>query len=81
MNDNFFTEMPLSLKIEQYQRDKMITGMMSPAESTQQKEMIKILQSLKYVQQFEENVDEVTQMLRQRSYQSFLRDKTGSKLR
>lgn len=32
--DNFFQEMPLSLKIDGYQRDKMLRGIMSPPEST-----------------------------------------------
>lgn len=46
---NFYKEMPLSLKIERYQRDKMLKGL-DPASLPNQKEEVgKILMSLKYI--------------------------------
>lgn len=77
---NFYKEMPLSLKIERYQRNKILNGL-DPAGMPNQKEEVKqILQSLKYIQKFEENVDEATQMLRDRSYDDFVDDPTGANL-
>ena len=77
---NFYKEMPLSLKIERYQRDKMLKGLDPTCLPNQKEEVSRILMSLKYIQQFEENVDDATQLLRDRSYDAFMEDPTGANL-
>jgi len=57
--ENFNVEMPLSLKIEKFQRKKLLQGL-KPNHDAAQKESIIYLQSLKYIQQFEEGTDDLT---------------------
>ena len=72
--------MPLSLKIERYQRSKMLNGLDPSSMANQKDEVSKILMSLKYIQKFEDDVDEATKMLRERGYEAFMADPTGANL-
>ena len=76
---NFMKEMPLSLKIERYQRGKLMQGL-KPKRDAVQKESLKYLQSLKFIQSYEEDTDELTETLRNRDYDTFRDDPTGHKL-
>lgn len=88
---NYFKEIPLSLKIERYQRQKLLQGL-KPERDSEQREQLKYLQSLKHIQRWgrrnvggggggAEAVDEVTQYLRERQYEEFVKDPLGSKFR
>lgn len=71
--------MPLSLRIEKFQRRKLLKGL-KPERDAEQKEQIKYLQSLKYIQKFGPEMDEldpVIQRMRQQSYKDFLKDPLG----
>ena len=58
----------------------MLNGLDPTSMPNQKDEVSKILMSLKYIQKFEENVDEATKMLRERSYEAFTADPTGANL-
>ena len=60
----------------------MMGGLDPGCPKVQQDEVVKILQSLKYIQRFdEEEPDELTQALRSMSYEQFINDPTGEKIR
>jgi len=65
------------LKIERYQRRRILTGLDPACSKNQQSDVLKVLQSLKFIQKYEDNVDESIQILRQRTYDSFLEDPLG----
>lgn len=58
----------------------MLNGLDPTSMANQKDEVSQILMSLKYIQKFEENVDEATKMLRERSYEAFTADPTGANL-
>ena len=72
-------EMPLSLKIERFQRQKLMQGL-KPKRDAVQKESLLYLQSLKFIQKFEEDTTELTRTLRNRDYDSYRADPIGHKL-
>lgn len=76
---NFGKEMPLSLRIERFQRQKLLQGL-KPERDQEQREQLKYLHSLKYIQRFEpDDIDSTIKYLRGRPYEDFLRDPLGTK--
>ena len=76
---NFAKEVPLSLKIERYQRQKLLQGL-KPERDQTQREQLRYLQSLKYIQRYEpDDIDPITKFLRDRPYEQFLKDPLGTK--
>lgn len=76
---NFAKEVPLSLKIERYQRQKLLQGL-KPERDQEQREQLKYLQSLRYIQKYEpDDIDPTTKYLRARPYEEFLKDPLGAK--
>lgn len=74
--ENFMEEMPLSLKLEQFQRRKLLEGL-KPVRDAAQKDALKYLQSLKYVQKLTDDADELTEELRGRQYREYCMDPLG----
>jgi len=63
--NNFMREMPLAIKIERFQRQLLMQGL-KPVRDATQKQSIRYLESLKFIQKFETDVDEFTMLLRKR---------------
>ena len=74
--ENFMEEMPLSLKLEKFQRRKLLEGL-KPAKDAAQKESLIYLQSLRYVQKFSDEADDLTLELRDRAYKDYYLDPLG----
>lgn len=75
-SENFMQEMPLALKLEQFQRRKLLEGL-KPMRDAAQKDSLVQLQSLKYVQKFSGETNEVTAELRSRQYKEYSVDPLG----
>lgn len=76
--ENFTEEMPLALKLEKYQRRKLLEGL-KPVKDSAQKESLVYLQSLKYVQQIScDEPDELNKELRGRMYEDYMADPMGN---
>jgi len=73
--------MPLSLKIEQYQRNKLLNGLKAEANTPEQLAVIKILSSLKYIQKFEDDSDDAVAGMRGRTEEEFMKDPLGLQLK
>jgi len=73
--------MPLSLKIEQYQRNKLLNGLKAEANTPEQLAVIKILSSLKYIQKFEDDSDDAIAAIRGRTEEEFMKDPLGIQLK
>ena len=73
---NFNKEMPLSIRIETFQRHKLLEGL-KPQKDAAKRENVKCLQSLQFIQKFEDEIDETTEVLRARNYSEFRKDPTG----
>lgn len=73
--------MPLSLKIEQYQRNKLLNGLKAEANTPEQLAVIKILSSLKYIQKFEDDSDDAIAGMRGRTEEEFMKDPLGLQLK
>ena len=76
--DNFQEELPLSLKLEKYQRKKLLHGLGPKKDDLQRDSLINLI-SLKYVQRFEDQVDDFRMQLRDRNYSEYMRDPLGKK--
>ena len=72
--------MPLSLKIERYQRSRILEGLDPKTDKKKLTETLKVLQSLKYIQKYEEVKEGVIPLLRNRKYDEFIKDPLGQKL-
>jgi hypothetical protein len=72
--------MPLSLKIERYQRNRFLGGLGPKCEKQKRYEIVKVLQSLKYIQKDEDEIDDVFYDLRAREYEDFLGDPIGEEM-
>lgn len=68
--------MPLSIRIEKFQREKLLEGL-KPQKDASQRENLKCLQSLQFIQKFEDEIDDVTKVLRARNYSDYRKDPTG----
>ena len=68
--------MPLTLRIEKYQRQKLMEGV-KPTKDAVQQENFKFLQSLKFIQRFEDEVEEANEHLRGRNFEEFKKDPLG----
>ena len=75
-SENLEKEMPLTLRIEKYQRQKLMDGV-KPTKDAVQIENFKYLQSLKFIQRFEEDVEEANELLRTRTFEEFKKDPLG----
>ena len=72
--------MPLSLKIERYQRNRILDGLDPKQDKKKQNEILKVLQSLKFIQKYDEEEQGVISLLRDRTYEEFIKDPIGQKL-
>jgi hypothetical protein len=52
---------------------------LQPVRNKAQKQSIKYLESLKFIQKFEEDVDFLTQQLRKRTFEEFIKDPMGER--
>ena len=69
--------MPLSLKIERYQRNRIVEGLDPKQDKKKQNEILKVLQSLKFIQKYDEQEQGVISLLRDRTYDEFIKDPLG----
>ena len=63
--NNFMKEIPLSIKIERFQRKMLLQGL-KPERNEAQKQSMQYLQSLKFIQRNDE-IDDITLKLRKRN--------------
>lgn len=73
--------MPPSLKIEQYQRNKLLNGLKAEANTPEQLEVTKILFSLKYIQKFEDDGDDAIAAIRGRTEEEYMKDPLGIQMK
>jgi hypothetical protein len=79
-DQGYLEEMPLSLKIERYQRARILDGLDPKTDKKKQAEILKVLQSLKFIQKYDEVPDGVIPLLRNRNYDEFIKDPLGQKI-